>query len=151
MFGSSFRNHLDMSSYWVLDMNTRFNMPKKSQINEYSDSPKNVSRLGLTSQCENREDVWMRSIEGGTQHIANVHNHKPISMPFFHIDPVWWWIDLNKLHHLWYLVSLTMITQCSNYLHRSHSLMNKGQIGCLDIIEYLHLYLVKHYINYKKL
>lgn len=58
-------------------------------VNFYIDSPKNVRRLGLTSQCENREDVWMRLIEGGTQHIANVHNHKPISMPFFHIDPVW--------------------------------------------------------------
>ena len=79
----------------------------KLHVNFYIDSLKNVSGLGLTSQCENREDVWMRSIVGGTQHIANAHNHKPISMPFFHIDPVWWWIDLNKLHHLLMVFSVT--------------------------------------------
>jgi hypothetical protein len=35
MFGSSYLNHLDMSSYWVLDMNTRFKVFASYNILQY--------------------------------------------------------------------------------------------------------------------
>ena len=33
----------------------------------------------------------------------------------------------------------------------SHFFVNKDQIGCLDIKEHYHLYLVKNYVNSKKI
>jgi hypothetical protein len=41
--------------------------------------------------------------------------------------------------------------QCYNYILYISHFANKGQIGCLDIIEHQHVYLVKIYIKSKKM